>query len=138
VEIAALTAFLAPFLPALLKPAQEAATQLAEKFGEAAVDQAKKLWGRLSEKVRGRPAAVEAAEDVAKDPDDPDARTALQWQLKKLLAEDPDFARELAQQWEQAQQVAGINIVVTASGDGSIAVGRDAIGTFSTGKSSAG
>ena len=41
-------------------------------------------------------AAREAAEQVAKDPDDHDWQGALPWQLKLLLAEDHALAEDLA------------------------------------------
>ena len=132
-DIAALTAFLAPFLPGLIKPVQDFATEAAEKFGAAAVEQARALWERLSGKVDDKPSAREAAEDLADDPDNAGARAALQWQLEKILAADPEFARRLAEDWAAAQRSADVSVVVTASGERAVAIGRDSHGSISTG-----
>lgn len=88
--------FLAPFLPYLLKAGEKAAEEAGEKLGEASWERAKALWGRLRPKVEAKPAALEAAQDVAAQPDDEDAQAALRRQLKKLLAEDQALAAEVA------------------------------------------
>lgn len=132
-EIAAITAFLAPFLSQLLKPVSAAAGEAAEKMGTAAVEQAKILWGHLRGKVEEKPIARAAAEEIAENPDDQAARAALQGQLEKMVAEDPAFAEMLGKAWEQAKQQAGINVTVTASGERSVAIGRDNTGDISTG-----
>ncbi len=131
-EIAALTAFLAPFLSSLLKPVQEAAADAAEKFGSAAVEQAKVLWGHLRGKVETKPIARAAVEEIANKPDDAAARAALQAQLEKIVQEDPAFGQELAKAWETAKQQAGITVTVTASGAGAVAIGGDSIGSHIT------
>ena len=56
--------------------------------------------------------------DAAAVPQDEDAQAALRLQLRKLLAEDKDLAREIGQQWAAAQ-AAGVTI--TASGERSVA-----------------
>jgi hypothetical protein len=138
VEIAALTAFLAPFLGRFLKPVGDAAGDMAEKLGDAAVEQAKALWARLQGKVAAKPSAQEAAEDVAKAPDDPDAQAALRLQLKKILDEDPDLANQIRQIWDQAKDDPEVRTIVSASGERSVAVGRDVRGgNISTGDSPA-
>jgi hypothetical protein len=134
-EIAALTAFLAPFLPHLLKPIQDAAADAAERFGEAAWEQAKILWGRLRGKVEAKPSASEAAADVAKAPDDSRARTSLEWQLQKLVDDDPAFAEELAELWERAKRAADVTVTVTASGERAVAIGGNNTGDIRTGDS---
>jgi hypothetical protein len=131
-EIAAITAFLAPFLSALLKPVTAAAADAAGRFGEAAVEQAKVLWGHLRGKVETKPIAKAAAEEIAANPDDAAARAALQGQLEKIVEDDPAFAEELARLWQNAKQQAGIQVTVTASGAGSIAIGGDAVNSSFT------
>jgi hypothetical protein len=136
-DVAALTAFLAPFLPALLKPVQEAAGQAAERFGAAAWEQAKAIWDRLRGKVDSKPSAREAAEDIANAPESAGARASFQWQLEKLLTEDPTFARELDELWERAKRSAGVRVTVTASGERSVAIGGDNLGDIRTGDQTA-
>jgi hypothetical protein len=93
-------AFLAPFLPYLVKgvklAGQEAAKKLGERFGEESVAQAKSLWERLRPKVEAKPTAQEAVQEVAAHPEDEDARAALRLQLKKVLEADEELAAEIA------------------------------------------
>ncbi|MEO1148849.1 MAG: hypothetical protein AAFY26_25065 [Cyanobacteria bacterium J06638_22] len=102
---ATLTAFLAPFLPTLMKfggklldtaikkSGETAGTQLTER----ALNKASAVWEKLFPKVEAKEAAKEAAEDMAKAPDDADAQAALRLQLKKILEADPDLAAAIAQ-----------------------------------------
>ena len=133
-EVAALTAFLAPLLPHLLKVGGRLGEVTADKVGDDVVGFAQRLWDKLRGKVEAKDAANEAAQDVAHDPDDEDLRTALKVQLKKLLAEDPELAAEVGRLWDEAQAAGAPSIVttVTASGAGSVAIGRDATGTHIT------
>lgn len=70
-QIAALTA---PLLPYLLKAGEKAAEEAGKQIGGNAWDKVKTLWGKLSPKIESKPAALEAAQEVAKTPDDEDAR----------------------------------------------------------------
>jgi len=92
-----IVAFLAPFLPYLIKGAEETVQEIGKQFGGDTWQQAKALWGRLRPKVEAKPAAQEAVQDLAKSPDDEDAKTVLRVQLKKLLTEDDSLAKEIAQ-----------------------------------------
>lgn len=117
--------FLAPFLPYLLKAGEKAAEEAGKKLGAAAWEKAKALWAQLRPKVEAKPAAREAVQDVAAYPKDEDARAALRLQLRKLLAEDPALAAEVARLWEGAQATGATVTTVTAAGDRSVAVGGD-------------
>jgi hypothetical protein len=123
---AVLTTFLAPFLPFLLKQGEQAADAAIDRLGAAAWERAQALWGRLRPKLK--PSAREAAEDVAAAPDDELARSALQLQLRKLIADDPDLARELAELVEETRR-AGImadnGAVVVVADRGGVAAGGD-------------
>jgi hypothetical protein len=127
---AQLVQLLAPFLPYLVKgvklAGQEAARKLGEQAGEQAFEQAKALWDKLRPKIEARPAALEAAQDAAAHPDDEDALAALRLQLKKLLAEDPALAQELARLLAQSRP-AGQTVI--ASGDRSVAIGGSVSGS---------
>jgi hypothetical protein len=78
--------------------------------------------------VEEKEAAREATEDVATAPDDELARSALQLQLRKLVADDPDLAAELAEMLEDGRR-AGImadnGAVVVVADRGSVAAGGD-------------
>lgn len=135
-EVAALTAFLAPILGHLLKGTTEAAGKAAEAVGAKAWDYAGQLWRRLSDKVEQHPSATEAADDVAAHPDSPSAQGALTWQLEKFLEADPALKAEIAALWKQAQE-SGATVSVTATGERSVAVGGSVSGTISTGDTAA-
>jgi hypothetical protein len=96
-DIAALTALLAPFLPSLMKLGNKAAEAAAGKLGEDAWNKAKAVWEKLHPKVEAKEAALEAATDVAAAPEDEDSLASLRKQLKKILDNDPTLAQEIAQ-----------------------------------------
>lgn len=108
-------AFLTPFLPYLLKAGETAAEGV---WGQAAWESVKALWGKLRPKVEARPAAQEAAQELADHPDDEDAQAALRLQLRKILAEDEVLAAEVAQLWEKTK---AMGVTVIASGEHSVA-----------------
>ena len=124
-EIAALASFLAPLLPYVVQAGQKVAGRAADVIGEEAANYAEKLWQRLRPGVESKPAAQEAVEEVAKNPEDEDALGALRIQLRKLLEEDEELAADLTKIWQQAQAAN----VVTASGERSVAVGGDVSGS---------
>ena len=117
------TTALVPFLPYLLKAGEKAA----EETGKKAVDQSwewgKSLWSKLKPGVEAKPAALEAAQDVAHAPEDEELRIALRVQLRKLLTEDQSLAEEVSRLLEQGK-AAGI----TSSGDRNVVIGGDAKG----------
>lgn len=126
-EVAALAAFLAPFLPTLVKAGEQVVGRAADAVADEAFSYAKALWERLKPKVDAKPAAQEAAEEVAARPDDEDALAALRLQLRKLLDEDEQLVRDLAGIWAKAEAA---NVVqVTASGERSVAIGGDVTGS---------
>ncbi len=96
-DIAVLTAFLAPFLPYLMNLGNKAVEGAAQKSGEDAWDKAKTIWKKLQPKVEAKEAALEAATDVAAEPEDEDSVASLRRQLKKILDNEPALAQEIAQ-----------------------------------------
>src|SRR4051794_12547714 len=93
---ALLMTFLAPFLPFLLGKGEDVADAAIDRLGAAGWERAKALWAKLRPKVEGKEAAREAAHDIAAEPNDELARAAFQLQLRKLLHDDPELARGLA------------------------------------------
>jgi hypothetical protein len=109
---AAATALLAPYVA-------KAGEKLAEKVGEKLPEQMGKLWTAIAAKFKGKPAAEEAAKDLAANPKDEDNQAAFRKELKKLLAEDGGFVNELEQLLKSAQAATSI----TASQGGAVVMG---------------
>jgi len=128
-----LVQILSPFLPALLKVGEGLGTRASQQLEDTGWDLAAKLWGRLGAKVDARPSAKEAATDVAAQPADVDAQGALRVQLRKLLVDEPRLQQEL-EALLAASQGSVTTTTVTASGERSVAIGRDVHGsTITTG-----
>jgi hypothetical protein len=129
-EIVTLTAFLSPFLPTLLrlggKAVDKATESAAGKFGEAAFAKAQAIWGKLSPKVEAKEAAKEAAIDVANSPDDEDSLAALRVQLKKLLEQDEELMKAIAQilAEDATDGTSGTQIVQNVTGNQNQVIGQ--------------
>ena len=116
------TDFLTPFLPYLLKAGEKAAEEAGKKLGGDAWEKAKALWDTLCPTIKAKPAAQEAAQDVAASPQDEDAQAALRLQIKKILTKDRALAAEVARLWKAAQ---ALSVTVAPSGERSIAISGD-------------
>lgn len=126
-----LTTALVPLLPYLLKAGEKAAEETGKAVADQSWEWAKSLWTKLKPEVEAKPAALEAAQDVARAPEDEDLQAVLRVQLKKLLTEDQSLAEEV-RRWLEQGKAAGNT--VTVSGERNIAIGGDAKGnTFVTG-----
>lgn len=131
---ATLTAFLAPFLPTLMKLGGKVLEGAAAKSGETAgtkltekaLNKANAIWEKLFPKVEAKEAAKEAADDVAKAPDDADAQTALRVQLKKILEANPDLAAaiEKIMQEDAPDGTPGTQIVQHVTGNQNQVIGQ--------------
>jgi hypothetical protein len=121
-----LTTALVPLLPYLLKAGEKAAEETGKTVAGQSWEWGKSLWSKLKPKVEAKPAALEAAQDVAQAPEDEDLQAVLRVQLKKLLTEDQSLADEVSR-WLEQGKAAGIT--VTASGERSVAIGGDAKGS---------
>ena len=120
------TRALVPLLPYLLKAGEKAAEETSKTVAGQSWEWAKSLWTKLKPKVEAKPAALEAAQDVAQSPEDEDLQAALRVQLKKLLTEDQSLAEEVSR-WLEQGKAAGINISV--SGERNIAIGGSITGS---------
>lgn len=125
-EISALTTFIIPFLPSLLKLDGSAAATAtaANKFGEAAWQKAQAVWATLSPKVEAKASAKEAAIDVANNPRDEDSQTVLKVQLKKLLASDEALAHQLATILQSGKNTPTTQISQAVQGDENQTIGQ--------------
>lgn len=93
---AAATALLAPYIAKFGEKA-------AEKLGETLPEQLGKVWEAIGTKFKGKPAAEEAAKDLAATPSDADSQAAFRKELKKTLTEDESFGVELLKLLKAAQ-----------------------------------
>jgi hypothetical protein len=121
-----LTTALVPLLPYLLKAGEGAAGETGKKAVDQSLEWGKSLWTKLKLKVEAKPEALEAAQDIAQNPDDQDAQAAFRRQLRKLLTEDQSLAKEVSR-WLEQGKAAGIT--VTASGERSVAISGDVNGS---------
>lgn len=117
-------AFLSPFLPYLVKAGEKAIEEAGKKFGAEAWEQAQALWAKLRSKVQAKPAAHRAAQDVAKAPNNEDARVVLRVQLKNLLAEDGTLAAEIARLMQARPREVASTVIQQQAGDDAIQVGQ--------------
>jgi len=104
------TSFLIPYL-----------SRIGEKFAE---DAGKNLWNAIAEKFKDKPAATGAADEFAETADDPDNQEAFTLQLKKVLKEDPDFAKKIVDLLSQSGNTGITNTKGTVATNGSIGVGN--------------
>ncbi len=119
-DIAVLVSYLAPALPVLLGLGQKAIDKGAEKLGEKGAEGlVGQIWQRLKPKVEAKPAALEAAEDVAKAPEDSGAIASLEHQLKKILEapENIDLKAEIVKLLAESDEVKSGKYVVTMGDD---------------------
>jgi len=125
-DIALLVKFLAPCLPFLLNLGNQAVAGAAPKLGEDVWQKAIAIWGKLQPKVEAKAATLEAARDVANDPEDEDLQTVLRVQLKKILAEEPALAAEIAQILSEKSVTGrvGNHIQQDVSGTGNQVIGK--------------
>jgi len=110
IDVAAIGALLAPALPYLLKSADQVATQAATAIGDKGWEYAQRVWDMLAARLGDRPGAREAAEEVAADPGDEDARRVLEYHVRKLLERDAGLAAEVEAVMTQAAQHVEIHV----------------------------
>ncbi|NEQ47588.1 MAG: hypothetical protein F6K00_30205 [Leptolyngbya sp. SIOISBB] len=129
-DIALMTAFLAPFLPHLLKLGGQAASTVTEvvaaNFGEAAWGKAQKIWGCLEPKVEDNEELKIAATQVASKPDSSARQAVFQEELEVLLSEYPDLATAITQIMEEKSPdgTPGTQIVQNIVGDRNQVIGQ--------------
>jgi hypothetical protein len=133
-DIATLTAFLSPFLPFLLKLGGKAIDKSTEsaagKLGEAAFGKAQAVWGKLGPQVEAKESLKEAATDVANNPEDQDLQVVLKVQLQKLLKQDEELGKAIAEimREDAADGTAGVQVVLTVTGNRNLVIGQVAGG----------
>ncbi|GEM_PF-491086 len=96
-----LVTLLKPFLPHLLKEDEDFPEEVSREIDPYAWEIAKAIWSSIKPEIDKRPTIQEAFRDVAITPYDEDALASLRFRLKKLLAQDPALADELASLWTE-------------------------------------
>jgi len=104
------TAVVTSLIPFLVEGGKAAA----KKGGEA-------LIGVLERRLKNKPAAQEALDDVKKAPQNEDFQTVLRVQMEKILAADEALRAELTQLLQQLD--AAPDYGVAAQGEGAAATG---------------
>jgi hypothetical protein len=125
-EIAALTAFLAPLLGDLLG---DLAGRAKTSVGDAVWEQGRKLWARLRPKVDDDAAAAAAAKQLAANPADPGAQARLTVLLSEILDANPDVKRALTEEWQAARD-APATATAIASAERSVALAGHNVGNW--------
>ncbi len=95
-DVIALTAFLSPCLPFLIKLGQKAAESAAGKVGEDSWNTAKKIWDKLQPKIEAKEDAKIAAQQLAAKPESETRKAVFQEELETLLKENPDLVEAIA------------------------------------------
>jgi len=134
---AGVVSVLAPFLKGFMSGVRNTSEKAGEAAGNKLQEFAAGIWRKLHPKLEQTPAALQAAQQVADQPDDQDWQAALRAQLKMLLEEDHTLAKDLGSALEEGQQAGVIADVVIYGGvkadHGSAAAGRDITGGVHTG-----
>ncbi|MFC1936824.1 hypothetical protein ACFLYP_04070 [Chloroflexota bacterium] len=92
-----ITLFIAPFLPYLLSMKDEAVKEIGEKFGEAAWNMARKIWGKLKRAMKDKSELSGAMTILASNPSDEYFQITLVKILTKTLETSVELATELSQ-----------------------------------------
>ena len=105
---------------------KQAAGRLAERSGESVADAAIPAVKALFARVRARlaPDKYRGAllDGLQAEPNDTERQQILKSELAKLIAQDEEFAAELARLVVEAEQAEGVQVTATDSG---IVAGRD-------------
>ncbi len=68
---------LAKAMPALMKGVDLLPESVVDKIGKERIEQARAIWELLKGPIEGRPAAKEATEDLAENPEDADTEPSF-------------------------------------------------------------
>ena len=124
-------AYLTPFLPYLQQAGGKVAEEVGKRFGEGVWERAKALWRKVGPEIAAKDHARGAVEVLAKRPEDPRAKGAVELQLEEILAAKPGLASEVAQLLKAAgpratwAQLVGDGAI--AQGEGAVAAGKSGI-----------
>jgi CHAT domain len=122
-NIATLMAAIGPFLPSLLKPTDR---EIDRPTASPAAQTAHAIWEKLGSTIAAKPAAQEAAIDLANNPGDRDLHATLRVQLKKILDQDPELSDEIDRilQANNPQRITGTKIMQNVTGNNNQIIGQ--------------
>jgi len=128
---------LTPLLPYLLSPTvtagKDAAVKaLGGKFIETAWNKATTIWEKFRPEVEKKPEVAQAVKDAAENIDDPDAKAAFSWQMKKVMANMPP---ETIDEIRSIIDEKGSETRITTASNGGVAIGGNASGNIIIGGS---
>ncbi len=125
-DISLLVKFIAPHLPFLLSVGDSVLEGASQKVGQDIWEKAKVVWNKLMPRVEAKTAALEAAQDLARRPEDEELQIALKVQLKKILQDDATLKAELTKILSEdiLSTSGGDNINQQVSGDGNQTIGK--------------
>ncbi|MFG3662404.1 hypothetical protein [Streptomyces sp. NPDC047706] len=106
-------------------------TRAGDAGATATVSMGQRVLHRLWRRLESRPHLLRAVEGAARDPEDDDAQAALRSEIRRLLREDEELARDLARLLSDAgpagatYQAIGQGSVVAGVNHGVISTGGD-------------
>lgn len=115
---------LLPVLPYVGKLGDEVAKGAAKKAGEHVFETGLTLWDKLHPRLRDKPAALAAAQEVMQAPEDTTNQEILRLQLQKLLKENPNFAQEVADFFQEQKIEGETTSIQQHAGDNATQIGR--------------
>lgn len=130
--VVTLTSAVIKLMNASASPIKAVGQELIETLGQTVGERAAGLMKTLVNKFKGNPAAEAAVADFVETPEDEDVQAALRHQLKKMLKDDEAFAQKL-HKLLQADNEVSPHTGVRASGERSVATGRDVNAPIFTG-----
>ncbi|HYG62598.1 MAG TPA: hypothetical protein VEL74_08440 [Thermoanaerobaculia bacterium] len=107
----ALTSFLVPLLPHLVRMGEEESELAGEKLAGARWQDARRLWRRLGPLVAETPETVRAGEAAVTLPENPEVQDTLATRLEALLESDPELAGELERVLDPGRVTSGYEVV---------------------------
>jgi hypothetical protein len=121
---------LGPALPYLIDAGHGAAKTIGEKTAEAVSDSVGQLWAWLQAKAHiSQPGLLDAARELATNPESESARAELTEQTRLLLQARPELLQELE---GKLSSVTVQHNAVNAAGPGAVAIGGSVTGSTIT------
>ncbi len=121
-ELSVLVSLLTPCLPYLTKAAESAS----DKIGADTWEVAKKIWAKLSPKLKNNSDAKDATDKLAAKPESEARKAVFQEELESILKANPGLLEEIAQIMAEMENDnnTGVQITQTVTGDKNQTIGQ--------------